>query len=218
MLQSMQPSAVSAPSPKSPSSFAGLLAAFAEPDKKFPPARDVEDDIVTLSYEHALRSQARYRPVEAAPSEVRPRIAQVNPAFQAVVAEPAAGRVTPAPANATSAAPSLLEANLKRASITIRLSQAESAQLHQRAAESGLTVSAYLRSCTLEVENLRAQVKETLAQLRSATASPAQQKPAVEGHGFWSRLWSRFWPRTQRPVRRNSAPSPELTRDFVAKI
>ena len=67
------------------------------------------------------------------------------------------------------------ERNLKDASITIRMSKAECAQLHRRAAEAGLTVSAYLRSCTFEAETLRAMVKDTLAQLRSVTP---QAKPA----------------------------------------
>jgi predicted DNA binding CopG/RHH family protein len=62
----------------------------------------------------------------------------------------------------------------KSASIHIRLSAAENAQLRQRAAEAGLTVSAYLRSCVLEAEMLRAQVKQALAQLRAA---PAPEKP-----------------------------------------
>jgi hypothetical protein len=61
-----------------------------------------------------------------------------------------------------------LDRNVKCSSITIRLSKAECDQLRERAAEAGLTVSAYLRSCTLEVESLRAQVKEALAELRSA--------------------------------------------------
>jgi hypothetical protein len=55
------------------------------------------------------------------------------------------------------------------------MSKAECAQLHRRAAEAGLTVSAYLRSCTFEAESLRAMVKDTLARLRSVTA---QAKPA----------------------------------------
>jgi predicted transcriptional regulator len=55
------------------------------------------------------------------------------------------------------------------------MSQAECAQLHSRAAEAGLTVSAYLRSCTFEAESLRAMVKATMAQLRSAQTQP---KPA----------------------------------------
>jgi hypothetical protein len=67
--------------------------------------------------------------------------------------------------------------DLKCASITIRLSEAECAQLRQRAAEAGLTVSAYLRSCTFEAESLRALVRETMAQLRAATTAAA--RPAV---------------------------------------
>jgi hypothetical protein len=84
--------------------------------------------------------------------------------------------------SATSAEPGLpaspaLAENRKSACITIRLSKPERAQLHQRAATAGLTVSAYLRSCIFEAESLRAQVKETLAELRSAkpvTAEAAQ--------------------------------------------
>jgi hypothetical protein len=87
-------------------------------------------------------------------------------------------RATPAPN--PSSEPSLyraaaFERNLKDSSITIRMSKAECAQLHRRAAEAGLTVSAYLRSCTFEAESLRAMVKDTLAQLRTVTA---QAKPA----------------------------------------
>jgi hypothetical protein len=51
------------------------------------------------------------------------------------------------------------------------MSEAEYTQLQERAAEAGITVSAYLRSCTFEAESLRAQVKETLALLRPATTS-----------------------------------------------
>jgi hypothetical protein len=62
---------------------------------------------------------------------------------------------------------SVHDRNLKSASITIRLSKVECTQLRIRAAEAGLTVSAYLRSCTFETESLRALVKDTLAQLRT---------------------------------------------------
>jgi hypothetical protein len=96
----------------------------------------------------------------------------------------------------TRVVPAAVEQNLKRASITIRLSRSESAQLHQRAAEAGLTVSAYLRSCTFEVESLRAQVKETLAQLRSATANPPPAQPtqtAAKPQPFFARMWLRLW-------------------------
>jgi len=68
------------------------------------------------------------------------------------------------------------ERNLKKSSITIRMSEEECEQLHQRAAEAGVTVSAYLRSCTFEAEALRTQVREVLSQL---TAS-AEEKPSVD--------------------------------------
>jgi hypothetical protein len=59
--------------------------------------------------------------------------------------------------------------------VSIRLNAVESQQLRQRAAESGISVSAYMRSCVLEAEHLRAQVKQALAELRAshplATAS-----------------------------------------------
>jgi hypothetical protein len=69
------------------------------------------------------------------------------------------------------------ERNLKCASITIRLSQSECEKLRARAAEADLTVSAYLRSCAFEVESLRAQVKQTLADLR--TGETKSKPPAT---------------------------------------
>ena len=60
--------------------------------------------------------------------------------------------------------------------MTVRFSAEESARLRRRAAEAGLTLSAYLRSCTFEVESLRAQVKQTLAEMRSSEAGP--QRPS----------------------------------------
>jgi len=66
------------------------------------------------------------------------------------------------------------------------MSQEEAAQLHLRAAEAGLTVSAYLRSCTFEAESLRALVKDTMAQLRASAA--AGKQPAAPRSGWMSRL------------------------------
>lgn len=58
--------------------------------------------------------------------------------------------------------------DLRSASVTIRLSKVERVRLHERAAEAGLTISAYLRSCAIEAEALRAEVKKTLAELKTA--------------------------------------------------
>jgi hypothetical protein len=192
-LKAMQQTAASAPSLASPS-FAGLLAALAAPGQQRSPVWSEDglaDDYATLSYERALRTHARCRPADAsdnesdlsltgsadsAPSRMRGISSSV-----AFPPEPAATPIAaPSPipdpqSKATHGMAAALARNLKTASITIRVSETECAQLHRRAADAGLTVSAYLRSCTFEAESLRAMVKDTLAELRLAKA---QTKPA----------------------------------------
>jgi hypothetical protein len=87
--------------------------------------------------------------------------------------------------DAPSRSRTVFEKNLKDASITIRMSREECDQLHRRAAEAGLTVSAYLRSCTFEAESLRALVKDTMAQLKAAksTEKPMPHPPARRSLG-----------------------------------
>lgn len=188
----MQQTTASAPSTASPS-FAGLMAALAAPTHKPPEAwddSDLADDVATLSYESALRTHTRYRPApapdqslaQASPFLSKERIAAVSSSMEQAEAQADAimeelPSIEQRPASCRSAH---FERNLKDASITIRLSKAECTQLHRRAAEAGLTVSAYLRSCTFEAESLRAMVKDTMAQLRSAT-NPAKS----EAHHSW---------------------------------
>jgi hypothetical protein len=90
--------------------------------------------------------------------------------------------------------------NLKCASVTIRLSNAECAQLRKRAAEAGLTVSAYLRSCTFEAESLRALVKDTLAQLRS-DPSNGNQAACAPVRRSWIQRLAQLWPLTRASQR-----------------
>lgn len=205
-LQPMQqPAASSTPSP----TFAGMLATFASPGQKRPPSRDLdglEDDVATLSYERALRAHGRYRAPEAsdraltqASQPERVRIFEAIPdaadfLIEATVARPSLVSTSlvegPEPA-AVQEASTAFDRNLKSASITIRLSKAECAQLRKRAAEAGLTLSAYLRSCTFEAESLRALVKDTLAQLRCETSAENKaDSTAVKRSWFWR--W--FWP------------------------
>jgi hypothetical protein len=163
------------------SSFAAFLASLAPPSRQVSPEWNddqLADDVATLSYEQALRTHRQFR---SPASDQRP----------APVAETGQSR----PGHGMSGFP---ESALKRASITIRLSETECAQLRLRAAEAGLTVSAYLRSCMLEVESLRTQVKETLAQLRKP--APVSTHP-VSAHpvptplpASKSKPWFRFWP------------------------
>jgi len=170
MLQVME-QATASTSSLSSASFASLLAAMAAPAQNSGVPGDA-------SMSQGKKSAFAWND-DGLEDDVITRLAH----FQET--SPAASAATPQPAAYPAANPSReaerrcaapLERNLKDASITIRMSQAECAQLHRRAAEAGLTVSAYLRSCTFETESLRAMVKDTLAQLRSATA-PAE--PAV---------------------------------------
>lgn len=178
-----------APDEGSAHDFAGLLASLAAPPQPAVPEWNddqLADDIATLSYEQALRTRGCNLPPASCsgePSNSKRRLEHTGASRTAdedilcgsLPSRP--DRETPAPADRC----------LKRASITIRLSESECAQLRLRAAEAGLTVSAYLRSCTLEVESLRAQVKQALAQLRESASAPtapllSRQKP-----------WFRFW-------------------------
>ncbi len=94
-------------------------------------------------------------------------------------------------------APRAKDSAPRAAIVTLRLSHAESAQLHERAAEAGLTVSAYLRSCVFEVEALRTEVREALSQFRSAAPRDPHVtcKPAQSASPTWR---SRFFPRWSR--------------------
>jgi hypothetical protein len=162
-------------------SFASFLASVAAPPAPAATAwndDELADDIATLSYEQVLKTHARCRP-PASDTEAKPDAGLKPSGDPHQVGFPSTCRDTPAP----------LDRTLKRASITIRLTEPECAQMRSRAAEAGLTVSAYLRSCALEVETLRTQVKETLAQLRESAAAPMPPLPSRPKP--WFHLWSR---------------------------
>jgi hypothetical protein len=189
----------------------------------------LEDDIATLSYERALRAHARYRaigitgptgPTDRAltqAADLGPTCPEEAPLAEVAAASQSAARLdenglsAATPATAATLYPDRdrpwaahFQGKLKDASITIRMSKAECAQLHRRAAEAGLTVSAYLRSCTFEAESLRAMVKDTLAQLRSATtqASPAPpRRSRFRGLAAWLAHLLTPWHGSQRVAR-----------------
>jgi hypothetical protein len=142
------------------------------------------EDVATISYERALSKNGLPR----AGGSVSKSVPGSSTAAEAAVPAASAASAAPTPP--------------RTASITIRLSEPECAQLRRRATEAGLTVSAYLRSCTLEVESLRCQVKQTLADLRSsASEAPHSGKDAAKSRSVTG-LWRRFWPivRSQQPA------------------
>ena len=171
------------PEPPRPSSFAGLLSALAGGQREESSERHVvswmdqlEDDVATVSYEHALKAHGRYRSAAASDEAITQAFSAADaPALQAEA-------MAAAPAQSTHPFRRL---ELRSASITVRLSPAEYDQLRERAAAAGLTISAYLRSCTLEAENLRALVKDAMARLKAASEQPAES--ARRGN-WWQRL------------------------------
>jgi len=170
MLGGMQQSGQAQPSPAS-RSFAGLLASFAAPQTQAGDRAslwddgDLGEDVATLSYESALRAAARNGPMDRADWPQASRSLRLSKNGETALAA-RSGESAPERANAASAKGR--DGELRSASVTVRLSGQELEQLRQRAIEAGLTVSAYLRSCTFEAESLRAQVKAALAELRKA--------------------------------------------------
>ncbi len=145
---------VTTPAIKSASSFASLFKSFSGPAKNIDETWDdtaLLDDVATISYEQALRSNRRVPPVAALHTS-----------------ETQSTQVSTTKRQGSAAR----EKKRKSSSITIRLTEEEEIQLHERAAAAQLSVSAYLRSCIFEAESLRAQVKEALSQIRAATDSP----------------------------------------------
>jgi hypothetical protein len=188
--------------PSADATFAGLLARMAAPQNRGASWNDEElaDDIANISYERALRNQAGS---SAASSAAYSTLPKSDDGVVGASNRKAGSAATPKP--------------LKNASITIRLSEPECVQLRLRAAEAGLTVSAYLRSCALEVESLRAQVKQTLAELRDSPprfseqpsmAQPSRTRPVL------ARAWQWFQRVTQRrePVKKLNSQIPAHSR------
>jgi hypothetical protein len=199
-------------------SFAGLLATLAGPprEKAVPEAAwsesDLGEDVVKLSYDHALRAHARYKPADSGDrshaSAGRTELGNAEPddAVGPAIFREAPGDDGMGEAFGEATSEAALEAqqrggdrDLRSTSVTIRLSSLESAQLHKRAAEAGVTVSAYLRSCTFEAEALRAQVKTALAELRAATQEKKPGPVARQQQAFGERLASswiaRYFPK-----------------------
>lgn len=161
----MQTSTAFAPSPNA-DSFAAFLAKLTEQPAS-EAAHDLDDvleigesadEISALSYEYALRMPVK-KQVESVPVSTPD-------------ASPATGKT----------AISLVATEKRKIRTSICLTTWENALLRQRAEENSLSVSAYVRACVFEVEALRTQVKQMMAQVRAASAAAEfpLPKPAIE--------------------------------------
>ncbi|MGA8089183.1 MAG: hypothetical protein WCA10_18055 [Terracidiphilus sp.] len=138
------------------------------------PAIKSAGSFASISYEQAPRSQSRVPPVAAMPTnEFRSPAALVAPQ-------------TP---------PFAPRKKRKSTSISIRLTEAEETQLHERAAAAHLSVSAYLRACVFEAESLRVQVKEALSQIRAAAQADLSHQPQSPPPSSWRNRLLPHWRR-----------------------
>ena len=171
--------------------FAGVLASLATPKSRQPsvqpgPLGDgLRDDVLAISQSGALHAARHHLPEPP----------QRDPSLRGHTGRPLSIVEAGEPLAA-------LPPDRKRASITIRVSAAECAQLRSRAAESGMTVSAYLRSCTLEVESLRAQVKDAMSRMRAA-AEP--RKPVASERPSLRARIAQIWPHPRDAHRSTAA-------------
>ena len=91
------------------------------------------------------------------------------------------------PSQSIGALGQMAQTDLRQAIVSLRLTDVELLRLKDRASESGISVSAYMRSCILDADQLRAQVKQALAEMRALSAMPEPSRfPALtapENHG-----------------------------------
>lgn len=81
----------------------------------------------------------------------------------------------------------------RQAAISVRFAPEERALIKARAAEAGISASAYVRQCALEVEQLRAQVRDAIAAMELGVGAPIQG--SIAAPGFFARIARRFFPR-----------------------
>src|SRR6185437_15153472 len=82
----------------------------------------------------------------------------------------------------------------RQVAISIRLAPSERAMIKTRAAEAGITASAYIRQCALEVEQLREQVRQAVAAMdRGGPASSVATSAPPRGFLGW--MARKFLPR-----------------------
>lgn len=82
----------------------------------------------------------------------------------------------------------------RQTAISVRFAPGERALIKARAAEAGISASAYVRQCALEVEQLRAQVREAIAAMERGIAVSVHS--SIPAPGFFLRIARRFFPRS----------------------
>jgi predicted DNA binding CopG/RHH family protein len=173
------------------------------------------DEIIPLSYEQALKKHARRPSVEHTAEKID-RVASLLAENLAERRNHSTVHTEQSPANELAegfatreidrdskefeqdtlslnraSAQTAKATETKAASITLRMSEQEAIQVRKRAADAGLTISAYIRSCVCEAELLRAQVKSALIEIRQVNSRKEESAPGNVNRPWWNRLAAR---------------------------
>ncbi|HWT65510.1 MAG TPA: hypothetical protein VN151_05305 [Terracidiphilus sp.] len=174
-------------------SFASALAGFTASSRPAAtlPGDGLEDDIATITYEKALRSKPHKRSTAKSPSP-RPNARTTASTRKQPVSIRGGAIQIAQPAHAPAPAPA---PHRRSSRVSVGLTAVEHAQLLERAAAAGISASAYLRSCLVEAEDLRAQVRDALEQFRASATPVPQAAPEPEQErrpSFMARLLGRL--------------------------
>ena len=174
----VQPS-VSPVSPSAPVRGRTKAAATKETSQK-PSVRKQQKNRAAAREEPQTRSSARTKE-------------ETRPAFREVLAE-AVEPAKPATQAQVIVKPQPVELS-RQVAISIRLAPSERALIKARATEAGITASAYIRQCALEVEQLREQVRQAVASMECGTTPTGQVVASTPARGFWGWMVRKFLPR-----------------------
>jgi hypothetical protein len=158
--------------PRRKASTGAVLRKAAEIPRKAAEPLPLKRESARAQTPEKQREQARCSTVEA-----------VSADFRQALAQSIAVRVSalqPATADAI--------VSVARSSVlSVRFAAAEREQITARATEAGLSTSAYIRRCAIEVEQLRSQVKQLVDATRCSATAPAAAIAPVPGIWHWLR-------------------------------
>ena len=134
----------------------------------------------------------KYQPAGQKDAKAQPQFRQILETSVAAEITTAPMRPVPAASNAVAAQPRSADPG-RPVMLSVRISAAEQALIRTRAQEANVSISAYMRQCALEVEQLRDQVERTLAAMQRAVPQQPLSAPPQSTPGFFVRMTQRFF-------------------------
>ena len=142
------------------------------------PVEEIDAIMVKYSAWASSRAADPLRRMESGTSPIPALFTPATPGARSARHRPPYRRVQPSPALCQKVCSEIQPAN-RVVSLSVRLPAEECALVRMRAAESRLSVSAYVRQCLLDVDAMRAFVEKISAELHATAATdPFTTEPA----------------------------------------